>query len=825
MGIEYILRGRAFSYFKLHDRKWRSYKIYELISFCAYNILRVIIGRRPINYQRIIEHHYLKSVDCLPVNNRSVFFDSFWGQKIGGDPYAVYRELSRRDEFDIYVWVTRPGCVVPSDVRSSRKVRFVQYNSREYAEALTCCGIFVFNMNLPYYFIKRPGQVLVNTWHGIPLKRLGLDIEQRVGLSANMQRFFNQADILPISGQYEYEKVFKSCGATDSLCGAFLCRGSPRIDLTLNADPMVIRHQLGLNSGKKVVFYAPTWRGTAFSVSAQIDLQLTAISRLTELLGDEYEVFASLHHFTKAAISGRSLGFRQVPEDVDINEFLSVVDVLVSDYSSILIDFLVLDRPIVLHVPDLREYTEDRGLYLDLDDLPCCITVSNDELVEGVKRAPKPSSFACYSKFVQAFIPEQDGASSVRVVDALISKCSSVGVPRLVDPILIYPGALRDNGITSSLKSLVLNLKKRGVDVVLLVDSRHETRVGSFRKNLAYFRRICDVVLVDRGLPGFGRIGYAYAKYLQSPRSLSAEERSELALGVEREVGRVLGDVRFSVAIDFSGYDKYWSLFVSHVNARSRAIYLHSDMWAEASNAKKGHKYLMHIFDLYKKYDFLVSVSSSVKSQNDAQLSRFYGDAVSVSIENCLDLEGIFRKSAAPLGLTSPLVASLPKEVLKFVCLSRLSPEKNIKVAIDAFDRLAHEVNAVLIIAGDGPLNSALHVHAASKVHADRVVFLGHLNNPYPILKAADCLLFPSMYEGQGLALLEALTIGTFCIGSDIPPVREVLEGTGCYIAKANSEQFYLAMRKFSSFKGCVQFSAERYNEKAVSSFLGMLGG
>ncbi|MCA8899612.1 MAG: glycosyltransferase, partial [Hyphomonas sp.] len=103
--------------------------------------------------------------------------------------------------------------------------------------------------------------------------------------------------------------------------------------------------------------------------------------------------------------------------------------------------------------------------------------------------------------------------------------------------------------------------------------------------------------------------------------------------------------------------------------------------------------------------------------------------------------------------------------------------------------------NAVLLICGAGPLKDKLGQLARRKGVAEQVRFLGQVPNPYPLLANADACVMSSDYEGQPMALLEALCLGIPCIGTDIPGIRSVLkEGRG-HIVAPTEEAFAEAMK------------------------------
>jgi CDP-glycerol glycerophosphotransferase (TagB/SpsB family) len=99
-----------------------------------------------------------------------------------------------------------------------------------------------------------------------------------------------------------------------------------------------------------------------------------------------------------------------LPSDADLNAYLGLCDVLVTDYSSVASDFLLLERPIVLFVPDLEDYTSTRGFALDPTEyLPGVVTRSADELYQVLDRLSelsRPERWAELRDFYWGAAPE-----------------------------------------------------------------------------------------------------------------------------------------------------------------------------------------------------------------------------------------------------------------------------------------------------------------------------------------------------------------------------------------------------------------------------------
>lgn len=158
---------------------------------------------------------------------------------------------------------------------------------------------------------------------------------------------------------------------------------------------------------------------------------------------------------------------------------------------------------------------------------------------------------------------------------------------------------------------------------------------------------------------------------------------------------------------------------------------------------------------------------------------------------------------------------------IHFVTSGRLSTEKNQQLIIRAFAQVYDQYPDVrLIIVGDGPLRNELTnlSHALNLSHA--VSFAGSLVNPFPIIANSDCFLFSSMYEGQGLALMEALVLGLPVISTEYDVIRSVLPPESGIITDPDVESFSRAMIDFVEGRVSTQnFDAEGYNLRALDSF------
>ena len=150
------------------------------------------------------------------------------------------------------------GTRVPNNIASHPRVSFVHHGSREYQDALLKAGTLINNTTFPPYFVRKSDQLYVNTYHGIPAKKMGRDIDDTLESIANTQRNFVQATYLLSGGDYTDDRLFRPYGVMPLLRSSIVHTGYPRIELAARTDVRALRAQLGLEDGKPVILYAPT---------------------------------------------------------------------------------------------------------------------------------------------------------------------------------------------------------------------------------------------------------------------------------------------------------------------------------------------------------------------------------------------------------------------------------------------------------------------------------------------------------------------------------------------------------------------------------------
>ena len=770
----------------------------------------------------------------MQVVNGRVLLDAFWGRMIGCNPYALYLEMRADPRYAnfSYIWVCNDMDLVPSGMSDDPAVSFVKYQSLLHQDAMLTAQYLIGNCNLPLHFSKKPDQIYVNVWHGTPIKHLGLNADDTFVPSANTQRNYLCSDYIFSHSSAMTDRTVRAYGAAVTLDRVHEI-GTPRIDLTLSTSRNDVRNMLDVSGDKDVLLYAPTWRGSFAKKNSDLQAQIDTIREILAQFSDTYDVFVSVHHVMVTALKELDISFRSVPQNIPINVILAGVDMLISDYSSITVDYLSLDRPIALLCLDYDTYRATQGLHDDLRDLPMAFCETMPALHLAVKQARKPSNFATYVKYKSLFVPLEDGAASRRGLDIILNKFPATAYPADGRKrILFYAGGFMPNGITSSVVALSNAIDYTEYHVTIVFNAVAVDEDITRQVNLQKLSPQCHFVTRTDVMTYTVAESEAYARFRQTGTYQSPAEQTLIDTAFMRESRRIFGEQRYDVAINFSGYDTFWGLVVSHIAAEKRLIYQHSDMKLEAYNPNSARSFpeLPAVFSLYEKYDGIVSVTAEMLEVNKANLAKYYAEGTQFySAQSVISGDVIRTRADVPLAMVSPQAASIAQieGLYLFCCVARLSAEKNHARLLEAFAKVRKSApNCVLMILGNGKLEGALKKYAQRLGISDHVLFLGHQDNPYAIIKACDCKVLSSYYEGQGIVLLEALTLGLKCIATDNPAIRSVLKGGLGVIVPQDTNALADAMLLAAQAGKTTNpsFNAENYAKSALQQFYQTLG-
>ena len=214
--------------------------------------------------------------------------------------------------------------------------------------------------------------------------------------------------------------------------GEMLETGYPRVDVLAGRRSRRARarrcaRRLGIPEGARMVLYAPTYRDHVVDRRGRyrLDLQLD-LERLRAAVGDDTVILFRKHHYVVDTVPATADGFvRDVSSYPDGTELMLAADVLITDYSSMMVDFANTGRPMLFFTYDLDAYADEiRGFYLDFVGYSARAAAADDG--RGRRRTARPRGRAYrararYAAFRQTFCELDDGHAASRVVDCLLS--------------------------------------------------------------------------------------------------------------------------------------------------------------------------------------------------------------------------------------------------------------------------------------------------------------------------------------------------------------------------------------------------------------------
>ncbi|MDE9940860.1 glycosyltransferase [Staphylococcus pseudintermedius] len=814
-----------------------------------------ILKRAKSKYQKKV-NQYAQLYHSTSIKPHQILYQVRDGKSITDSPYAIFLGLNAHETFSNYqhIWVVdHPDTLVfyQEKFKVFQNVSFVIKESNEYLKALTESKFLINNATFPAYFTKKPEQVYINTWHGTPLKHMGFDVKNNLKGSQNTMKNFLASDYM-ISPNAHTTNIFKYAFKLDGLySGEILEIGYPRIDLTINTTANEAREYLAehLNLKKNpIILYCPTWRGKNVN---DPENSLLNIFEEIKLLNQKlpHQVLVKVHPFVYSkAKEMPELKPYLVPDFLDTNQLMPAVDLMITDYSSIFFDFLVTDKPIVFYVPDLDKYQNERGVYIDLCALPGPVADNIQDVItlvsnESYKDADVQEK---YAKFKHNFVNYENGSVTERLIESVFlnqqDTSSKNASHHQKEKILLYPGGMKHNGITTSVINLLANINYDKYDVTVFTNNTNNV------EQLNNLQSLNDNVrIVLRRGPMIATFKELYQNEFVRQRGIykSFEKRLYPKALFEREFRKIFGDSQFDYAIDYSGYAMFWSNLVLASGAKKKYILLHSDIKSDMERTVKGkrphYQNLKGVISLYPYFDKLVSVSEATKKLNQSNFGGLKLKNRHIASRNTINIEKInqlvdddsdlFEKNGTPVlpTLTEHGMEAIEfsQDDFKIVSVGRLSPEKGFDLLIKAVAELAPKYPQLkLYILGDGPLKGTLKSLVEQLGIQNHVYFLGQRRNPFFIVKRADVFALTSHYEGQSMVILEALTVGTHVLASDIIANRYVLEDEkyGMLVEK-NEVDIAKGLEQFinGTNKDYAKFDAVAYNEETIQEFYSLL--
>ena len=354
----------------------------------------------------------------FPLKENRATFISMHNENFNDSLGEVMREFQSRG-FDC-VSITRRDL----DVKLKNIPRVFGFFFRKSRLLASSKYVFLNDNFMPMAFLNfKKGAVVTQLWHAEgAFKRFGLSIKQPENVRKNEIAGNKRLSYVVCSSKSVVPIYAEAFGVREE---QVLPLGAPRADYLLKEENKTkagtkIENLFPASKGKQILLYAPTFRDTKEEnekLLSNFDFEL-----FKREFVDEYAVFVKLHPQVHESVSLPSFAF-DVTEYDDVRELVLAADVLVTDYSSICMDFSLLSKKTVFFAFDEEKYTKERNFCFDYKtELPGEIAKTTEEVIELLRAEPDEEK---NKKFRDKNFDFLDCESAKRVADAIIAKAQN----------------------------------------------------------------------------------------------------------------------------------------------------------------------------------------------------------------------------------------------------------------------------------------------------------------------------------------------------------------------------------------------------------------
>lgn len=742
----------------------------------------------------------------IPVDKKEILIISRSGLALESNILAILKELSST-EYQGF----RKILAVQKDKKEQIQKKLERYGIKidsfvhtsmpSYYYHLAKAGWLINDTTFPGRYIKKEGQTILNVWHGTPLKRMAQDNEEERYDAGNVMRNLLQSDYLVFPNLYMEEKMAGATNLTELYQGTILHEGYPRNCIFFHPEKgALLKEKLGY-SGIQLSVYMPTFRGKTDAVEkdSYVALVKDYLSRIDQQLTDRQILLVKLHPLVQSQLDTDSYQhIRPFPAEYDTYEILNACDVLITDYSSVMYDFAVTGRRILLFAYDMEDYQGHRGMYEDISAYPFPIVRTPEELTAELKKDsghPDDDFLRKYTTFEQANAT-RNICRHVLLGEKICQESTMPGTRK--KKVLLYAGSLQPNGITTAFYSLVRNLDPEKCDYYIsyrstslkedpkrlqsVPDGYHFYPLAT-EMNLDVITAIAQLIYLKFGITAFG-IG------------------NRLDKAYQREWKKHFGCVSFDHVVHYDGYENYMIALLEKAPC-TRTIFAHNDMEMELAEKHSPSRPLLE--KAYASYEHVIPVGEDIRGA--AERIGGHPEKVRV-ISNIMDYQRIQRLGKLPVSFDPETESTVPlsrlMEILqsndrKFINVGRFSSEKGHERLIRAFTRFwkEHPDTWLIIMGSRGDLYEHTCELARSAESSSHIILIKYMSNPMPVVKSCDLFLLSSFYEGQVLVVPEADILGVPAAACDVNGARAFIQKYGGTLLPNSEDGLVQGMEMF----------------------------
>ena len=324
-------------------------------------------------------------LDIFKIQNNKIVFDNFLGKGYGCNPKYIAEEIIKEQLDYELVWLVK-------DIKSEmpQQIRKVKYGSIRALYELATAKVWIDNVRNYKGIDKKEQQFYIQTWHGsIGLKKVEKAVEDKLDPQYILQAK-NDGKItnLMITNNMSQYEEFKQ---TYWYNGEVQCCGLPREDILYKNNKNItekVYKYFNIESNRKIVLYAPTFRNES-NGNVYMSQYEECCKALNKKFSSDYIMLVKMHPnvIMDSSFVKYNKNIKNATMYPDIQELISVADVVITDYSSVAFEAGIVNKKVFLIAKDFEEYIKkERQFKFDLNDIPFKIAKTESELIENINK-------------------------------------------------------------------------------------------------------------------------------------------------------------------------------------------------------------------------------------------------------------------------------------------------------------------------------------------------------------------------------------------------------------------------------------------------------
>lgn len=383
-----------------------------------YLIIKSVSNKISYNFKIFL--YYLFRI--FPIQKNKIFIQCFYGNGYSDSPKYICEEIFKKNGDFKIIWALKPDFL--NNFPKYIPVKTVLYESIKSIFHEVTSKIWIDNCRKNSYVRKRKSQYYIQLWHGIALKKIEKDVEQNLSLEYIKMAKHDSTLINIIISECSFQtRIYRSSfwynGEIFECC-------SPRHSFLINSNQdikKIVKNNLNINENTKIILYAPTFRSDYNTDVYDIDYEFL-LDKLNKHTNDDWIFLIRLHPTISS--KSNSLNYNEkiisVSNYDDIQELYIASDLLITDYSSCMFDFSILNKPVFLYINDYEQYKNDRNFYFEIASLPYPFAVNTNDLLDKIINFNEEIYLKSLSDSFNKIGIVKDTNGTKMIVDKIISR-------------------------------------------------------------------------------------------------------------------------------------------------------------------------------------------------------------------------------------------------------------------------------------------------------------------------------------------------------------------------------------------------------------------